>query len=752
MKFIIKATFIIIISNRFLFSQTLFFNCRIFTADSNQRILNYFTVQDGKFLDVGYSDDVQKQFNDKIDLKGKTVLPGFVDSHIHFIDGAIGLIQTNLEFVKNEKELKEKLIITKQNLLEGIYVARNLGFGAVKNIVSPIQFLDSIFFETPAVIFMKSGHVAIANTAAMKKLNFDNYTKIDNGEIKTDTVGNLNGWLFEAAAMDALKQIGSFYSQKILIDAILVGQNTLLSYGITTIGDNTFNPYNYKIYQSLQNSGLLRFRIWSRSYGRIPQTTGLMTNLGVKKLGFIGPAIDFTKIHFHAIKYFEDMSLSVPEGSSDISEPGGKIFISKDELTDIFLLNPQNTFAFHVQGKQGLQNILDALEFTRDRIPLHRNVIDHAGYADIDQINEIHKLGQSTTIIASQVFDYPQIIREYSHSKIPLVDSDLMNNRLKYLIDKAALTSDYPYGMDTSFIDNKNIDGLNPLPNIAVNVCGKYPDGKLIKGFENKTLTISNAIKSYTTNGAYVLGLEDKIGKIKKGYNADFIVVDKDLLNLDPLELYKTKVEQTFINGEKVFDINGKMNSSTIRNSISSILPYDYSVSPIFGYDPIVGFIFGGAGFVFPLETPSNYYDLQILYSLNNQWNIAADYKRYGLTSSADLSISGGYSNFSQYYFGESDTTTASNYKKIYADNYFFRINLENKITPHFKINLFAELKGRKENYYEDKDDNKFNEKLFPDERTLAFGFEPYLDNRNDPVSTKKGYLFKLGLEYVPSF
>lgn len=752
MKYRLSNTLFLFLFCNTCFPQTLFYNCNIFTADSTQSQYNYFIVKDGKFLDVGYSENFPDSFSNKIDLVGKSVLPGFVDSHIHFIDGALGLIQTNLEDVANSEILKDRLNNEKRNLLEGIYIARNLGFESVKNIENPLEYLDSIFSDIPAIIFMKSGHAAIANSAGMRKLNFDNNTQIQNAEIKTDARGKLNGWLLEAAAMEALKQIGRLYSQNTLINAIQAGQNKLLSYGITTIGDNTFNPYNYKIYQSLQNAGLLKFRIWSRSYGRIPQTTGLMRSLGIKKLGFIGPKIDFTKIHFHAVKYFEDMSLSVPEASSKVSEPGGENFISTGELTDLFLLNPQSTFAFHVQGKKGLQNILNAIEFTKDRIPLHRNVIDHAGYADIDQLNEIKKLNQSTTIIASQVFDYQQIVKEYSHSKIQFIENDLMNNRLKYIIDKAALTSDYPYGMDTTFLEYENIDGLNPFPNIAVIVSGKYADGKIINGFENKTLTTSDAIKSYTANGAYVLGLEDKIGKIKTGYYADFIVVDKDILNSEPMELYNSKVEQTFINGEKVFDLNKNVENKISQSSISNISSKDYVVSPIFGYDPIQSFIFGGAGFVFPLQIPNDYYDLQIMYSMNNKWNAAVNYKRYELTSNMDLSISAGFSNFNQYYFGESDTTKANNYKNIYADNYFARINFVNKITNNFKLNLFTEFKGRRENYYKDQNNKKFDNQLFPKENALGIGFETFFDTRNEQISTKQGFLIKLEIEYVPSF
>src|SRR5680860_85370 len=117
--------------------------------------------------------------------------------------------------------------------------------------------------------------------------------------------------------MEALKRVGAKYSAQTIQRAILKGQELALSYGITTLGDNTFSPYHMKIYQALQREGDLNVRIWTRSFGRIPQTSGLMKPMGVKKLGFIGPKNDFSRVHYHLTKLFEDMSLSVPPGITD---------------------------------------------------------------------------------------------------------------------------------------------------------------------------------------------------------------------------------------------------------------------------------------------------------------------------------------------------------------------------------------------------------------------------------------------------
>lgn len=734
-----------------VFSQTaLFYNGNIFTSDTRNPFINYFVVENGKFTRSGnsYVSDSSENFDYKIDLKGKTVIPGIIDSHIHFIDGSLGLLQISLSNIVDSAELRNLIISTSGQMIDGYYVARDLGFPALQGISSPLNFLDKVIPDSPAIIFLKSGHAAVANSKAMKKLGITSKTKISDGSIGIAKGGELNGWLLEAAAMEALKRIGSCYSDRTIEKAVLKGQRLALSYGITTMGDNTFSPYHMKIYQAMQRDGTLKLRMWTRSFGRIPQTTSLMYPMGTKKLGLIGQGNDFTRVHYHLTKLFEDMSLSVPPGVTGIKEPGGTIYLNEKEIKHYLLLHPDKTYAFHVQGEKGLQNIIDALNEPGNSTNHHRHVIDHAGYCTEDQLTELKKLGASVTILASQTFDYPAIIRQYGATGVPLRENELLNARLKYRILDGALSSDFPYGMDTNFVHHKNIDGLNPFPNMAVNVCGKFPDGSVIKGFENKTLTVSEAIHSYTVNGAYVLGAENLLGKIAPGYAADFLILEDSLSETDPMDLYSCKVAQTYIAGEKVFDINNaeRQISSTVEKKIK---PYDYTISPVFGYDPTTGFIFGAAGFVFPLKTPASYGDLQLMATTSGKVQVQAKYIRYGLLKDVDFKMPVTYTNFIEYYFGEGDTTSSESFNEIFSDRYFVRPEFELKVNDHFKASLFGDFRVRNENAVKDKEGNTLNMWFFPDEKNIGSGLGLFYDTRDNPVSTKLGFYSAIYYENI---
>ncbi len=748
------CSFLLVFVSKTLLSQTtLYYNANIFTSDTAHPFVSFMLVQDGKIVDTGsnISYEAIRSVENSIDMHGKTIIPGIVDSHIHFIDGALGMLQISLSDVLNSDELSSRIVETSSQLLDGYYVGRDLGFLALSDQQNPRLFLDQVLPDVPIVLFMKSGHAAIANTEGLKKLGFHGSTKIADGTLEKDADGNLKGWLLEGAAMEALKRVGAKYTDKTIMKAISKAQEVALSYGITTIGDNTFAPYHMKIYQAMQRDGSLHLRVWTRSYGRISQTTSLMKPMGTKKLGLIGPANDFDQVHFHLIKLFEDMSLSVPKGVVGSIEPGGTIFLDKNEIKQYLLLQPEDKFAFHVQGKRGLQNILDAMNDLGARNHFRRHVIDHAGYCSENQLKEIHRLGSSVTILADQSFDYPTLLRDYNNSGFNLQRDDLLNARLKYQLCRGALTSDYPYGMDTAFLQYPYVDGLNPFPNMAANVSGRMPDGTQLEGFQSKTLTVQQAVISYTANGAFVLGEEDKLGKIAPGYAADFLVLDQNIFKENPMDLYHCRVDQTYINGKKVYDSKQGVFKASDEHP-THVSPYDYTVSPVFGYDPSTGFVFGGAAFVYPLKTPASYGDVQLMATAKGKIQLQAKYMRYSLFRNIDFELPVTLSSFPQYFFGEGDTTKARFYQEIFSDRYFARPSFNFHLPNHFMAALFGDFRARHENEVINERGQVVNHQLFGNEKDLGIGLSLQYDTRNNPQATKLGFYAKLFYEQIPDW
>ncbi len=727
---------------------TLYYNGRIFTGDSIAPWAKWFIVENGKITQTGLQGEPRwDTFSSRVDLQSKTVIPGIIDSHIHFIDGGLSLLQVSFRNTVTRNDFIETLRSAQNELVDGTFIGRDLPASALKDIGKPIELLDNLMADTPAIIFLKGGHAAISNTAAMRKLGFGRNKVVADGTIERDSAGNATGVLLEGAAMEANHIITLANSSETIQNAIMRAQALALSYGITTIGDNTFNPAFFKIYQELQKGNFLKIRVRARSYGRIPQTEELMKNVGKKHIGLIGGGVDEARVKYHAMKFFVDEALSREVQSHKPGAPGGKIFLNSDQLKEIFELHPHSTFAFHAQGEESIQNILDVVARERAASLMPRHIIDHAGYGSPEQMRRAADLGVGITIIGGQLFDYKGVSSFY-RLEHQFRENYLLNTRVKVHNARAALTSDFPYGMDTLFTGFSQVDGLNPFPVMAVQVTGRYPDGSKITGVENKTISLQEAVNAFTVNGAYVLGEERRLGKLAAGYYADFVVLQEDIFSKREIDLYDARVSKTFIQGEQVYDATAPVQ---IRPLAIRVRPSDYAISPIIGYDPSLGLILGGAYFRYPLATPGNYFDAQIQAIPEGKLSVQSTFVRFDLFRKTNLSISGSYSNFFQYYFGEGAQTDASKYAKLFAQTYRLRPELTRRLDHDIRLSAFAEIRGRKETKVTDKNGVDLNTTFFPDENTVALGFVLQHDNRDNAYSTKKGNLTQLSFQYVPA-
>ena len=154
------------------------------------------------------------------------------------------------------------------------------------------------------------------------------------------------------------------------------------------------------------------------------------------------------------------------------------------------------------------------------------------------------------------------------------------------------------------------------------------------------------------------------------------------------------------------------------------INPYDYTISPVFGYDPSTGFVFGAAGFIYPLTTPASYGDVQIMATIPGKIQIQSSYMRYGIFKNTDFKVPFTFSTFPQYYFGESDTTSGENYNELFSNRYFVKPEFIFSLPHHFKATVFGDFRARKETSVQDINGEPINQRLFPDEQNLGLGIE----------------------------
>ncbi len=733
--------------------ETLYYNGKIFIDKEN--FAKWFSVADGEITEVGneaLSESEIKKYDNAINLNGKTVIPGFIDSHIHFMDGSLGLLAVNLSSIENIDELKNELTNSKSELIDQMFIATGLSSYVPNSLDNPRLWLDEIMGDTPTFIFC-DGHKTIANSAALKYLGFNKKTKIEEGILLKDKNGELNGYLLEEASFKANQLISQQLSMQTLQKATMLGQQRALSYGITTMGDNMFNPQYYKAYKELVNTDLLKIRFFTRSFGTSKYSWALLPALNVKKLGFIGKGVSPDRLKFHAAKYFISKSGTPPPDvvankEDTIYIPGSSVFPSANKIAQ-YILTYDIPLAFHVQGEPSLQAILDAVEKTKSRTNNRRHVLDHVGYAKPKQLEQIKDNQLAVTILPYSTFEYPFLHEFYTNQEMEGFNIDYMlNHKSRYDVCDAAMSSDWPYAFEAAYKDSPHIDGLNPIPAIAVVSTGKTPDNKeLIEDY--KLLSVKEAVHSYTANGAYVLGKENTLGKIKIGYKADFVILQDDIFEAKDIDIYDIKVKTVYINGEQVYDTDAEK-QDVVSLEFKKIKKSDYTISPVFGYDPSLGYLLGGAFFYWPILDKGTMFNTQLINTLDGQMKLIANYEAVHFKNKYSFGAKGFYRTFTDDYFGEGSNAQDSSRFKLNHNIIDAKVYLKYDIIKNTYLYFETALRNKTESFALDMEGKDMDTKISEAETNLNFSVKISYDNRDFDPTPRSGGNIDLSLDYLP--
>lgn len=559
-------------------SKTLYYNGQIFTAITDKVDANWFVVDDGKFIAVGKGKNVPEEWQsipNKIDLEKQFVSSGFVDAHVHFVDGGLTLLQTDLGKVTSENEIVFLLKKAKEKPLGKWIIARN----APPEYETLSRALHN-FQNVPVFIALQGGHHVYINDTGLKILKINKKTNI----------------LIDEDAWDALQKVYSEIPNKDLDQAIQMAEQLALSLGITAIGDNTFFPHHMAEYLRLKKHDAFHLRVAARSFGSTVITRHLMTGIG---RNFIGKKDD--SVQYFGEKFYMDGPLSIPNSSY----PGGPPKLSEKQLKKIFLFADPYGLAFHTQGLEGAKSLIAV----RNKISHRRksklpDIIDHCGSCGLGVSQEIKKSGFKVTLLPMQFLDMPNLIHTFGDEYIPklLPFRDIFDSQLE-----PALTTDWPYGSVNAIASQT---ALSPLASVAIATSGSTPDGKKIPYTENKLITVPEAMMGITNYGAKAIGRNADLGTITPGHFADFVILDKSPFDGDSQDIYNINVNSTYISGAKVYD---KKQNTKQANYEFKYDPRGFTPSPVIGYDPTLGAILGGAIFSYPYRDKGMIANLQLM-------------------------------------------------------------------------------------------------------------------------------------------
>lgn len=541
---------------------TLFKNGNIRTMDDSKPVADTIAVKDSKFVYVGneaIAKDYLSSFGheyDEVDLNGCLVLPGFNDSHMHFIHYAKSKQSINLSGSKSISEIKERMKegIQKRSLnsstwLEGEgwnhdYFSDEIRF--------PNKFdLDDITGEIPILIMRTCFHIGVLNSAGLEAMGINKYTAGKyNNQVELLPDGEPNGVIKEHL-LDYVKSKISTLDLATLKTIITKTQYEAFAQGLTSIqsDDVGYTPNsNYDLlfnaFREMDEAGDLHIRIGEQCL--LPEMSVLRIFFD-KKYSY-GYGNDRYRIS--CVKILSDGSLGARTAAlrntyADDPNTSGLAIYTQDELNELVLYSHSHDcpVAIHAIGDRAIEMSLDAIEYAKKSDSSHnpRHGIVHCQITDKILLERFRELD----VLA---FIQPIFIDN---------DMNIVTNRVgsKLASTSYAWKTMLDNGIHASFGTDCPVESFNTMPNIYSAVTRK----NLTRGKKNiflpgEKMSMHDAIKAYTIEGAYASGEEEIKGTIEAGKLADFIVLDRDLFNLSSEEeILDTHVVETYIGGKKVY-------------------------------------------------------------------------------------------------------------------------------------------------------------------------------------------------------
>ena len=495
-------------------------------------------IRNGKIVFVGPSAEVLRRIDagDKvIDLNGKVVLPGLCDAHIHLLGLAIAHMMLDLRNVPSIKVLKDLVRRKAEELGPGKWI---LGRGWDQEIFAEKRYpnrwdLDEVSPRNPVFLVRVCGHIAVANTLALKIAGIDKLTKDPpDGVIERADDGEPTGILREGA-LSLVRKVIPQPSMDDIERALEGVLQELLKVGLTTVHAVSVTREELTALQRLREKGKLRLKV------RVYLERGLLNDL--KRLQTSVNADDRV-LRISGVKILVDGSLggrtaALMDAYSDDPGNKGELLMSRNELIDIFKLakNLGIQVAVHAIGDRALKEVLDAMEISGIQGDLIR--IEHASLISPVLLKRLRRLMPHIVVQPHFIITDWWIVRRLGEERA----------RWTYAF-KTLLKS----GLNVAASSDAPVEPHNPWESIYAAITrGKYEGRELFKYTYMECLSLLDAIKMYTENAARITG--ENAGIIEVGRDADLVVIDAHTLEMNERNIRGVRILAAIVNGEVVY-------------------------------------------------------------------------------------------------------------------------------------------------------------------------------------------------------
>ncbi len=542
-------------------ADTLYYNGKIITMWDERPVVESMTVASGRVLDVGTTQIVGRKTGPRtrqVNLHGRTVLPGLIDSHVHPIKAALAEADGEIPVLRSFEAVRRH--IEAQPAGKGLIFVPKVYSTRLRERRYPSRWeIDEYASDRP--VMLDNGYAAVLNSAALELAGVSADTADPaNGKLVRNDAGEPTGLIVGARQLVAPLLEARTYSDAEMVAALAAMQSAYSMAGLTSVIDRSQTAAGFRAYQDLWEQGKLQVRTSVtrvvnaerpveqvlREIEGIAAVTGHgdeMFRVGSLKVVLDGGILLGTA--FMRAPYGQNTQVY---GFED-PEYRGELRIRPRDLERIVTLAARLGWQMtaHTTGGGSTDALLDAYEAVNRKVPIEdrRFTLTHANFLSGDAIRRAAALGVVADMQPAWYhFDGPALAG--------VLGPDRMGTLQPYrsIIDAGVVVaggSDHMIKFDA----RESVNPFDPFLGMWIAVTRMTTDGSVHN--PEQRITRQEALRMWTLNAAYLTFEEDVKGSLEPGKYADFVIVDRDILTCAEDELRDARVLATVLGGRDVY-------------------------------------------------------------------------------------------------------------------------------------------------------------------------------------------------------
>jgi predicted amidohydrolase YtcJ len=524
----------------------------VYTVDAARSWASAVGVRGGRIVYVG-SDSLPPGLigptTEVVELRGKMVLPGFQDGHVHPIDSGVELGDCTLYDLTSASAIADSIRACARAHPEAAWVRGGGWQLPVFRDANPSKaLLDQAVSDRPALLYAADGHSAWADSKALALAKITKDTPDPpHGRIERDPrTGEPSGTLREDAANLVAKVMPERTAAE-LAAGLERAERLANRFGITTVFSASTDEAGLRTYAEADHNGTLTLRVVAAIHLQDPLPDSLLSKLRDLRSRYATPRVRPTAVKLFADGVIESRTAALLQPYLDRKGDSGQPIYDPVRLQQLALTLDRDGFQIHVHaiGDRAIRMTLDAFAYARARNGAHdaRHTITHLELIDPADIPRFRDLG----VIAN----FQALWANGDEYLTKLTEPALGPKRSRWLYPIASVQRT---GAVVTGGSDWSVSSLNPLDAIEMGVTHQQPDHPAQRPWHPaERVDLATMIAMYTINAAYQHHLEHETGSIEVGKLADLIVLDRNLFQVPVAEIHTVRVLRTLLAGRTVW-------------------------------------------------------------------------------------------------------------------------------------------------------------------------------------------------------